>query len=237
MAESLHIGAEKGEIADIVFMPGDPLRAKFIAENFLEDARCYTQVRNMLGYTGTYKGTRVSVQGSGMGMPSMGIYSHELIEVYGCRNIIRIGSAGSYQEHVNLGDIVIASSASTDSRFQYTYDLPGSFSPCADFHLLHAAYHSAEELSHPVKIGNVVSVDVFFVDDPDTWKRWSKMGVLAVEMEAAALYMNAARLGANALAMVTVSDNFVTGGRLTVEEREKGFSDMIETALNMVKYL
>ena len=233
MAESLHIGAEKGEIADIVFMPGDPLRAKFIAENFLEDARCYTQVRNMLGYTGTYKGTRVSVQGSGMGMPSMGIYSHELIEVYGCRNIIRIGSAGSYQEHVNLGDIVIASSASTDSRFQYTYDLPGSFSPCADFHLLHAA----EELSHPVKIGNVVSVDVFFDDDPDTWKRWSKMGVLAVEMEAAALYMNAARLGANALAMVTVSDNFVTGGRLTVEEREKGFSDMIETALNMVKYL
>ena len=230
MAESLHIGAEKGEIADIVFMPGDPLRAKFIAENFLEDARCYTQVRNMLGYTGTYKGTRVSVQGSGMGMPSMGIYSHELIEVYGCRNIIRIGSAGSYQEHVNLGDIVIASSASTDSRFQYTYDLPGSFSPCADFHLLHAAYHSAEELSHPVKIGNVVSVDVFFDDDP-------KMGVLAVEMEAAALYMNAARLGANALAMVTVSDNFVTGGRLTVDEREKGFSDMIETALNMVKYL
>ena len=172
-----------------------------------------------------------------MGMPSMGIYSHELIEVYGCRNIIRIGSAGSYQEHVNLGDIVIASSASTDSRFQYTYDLPGSFSPCADFHLLHAAYHSAEELSHPVKIGNVVSVDVFFDDDPDTWKRWSKMGVLAVEMEAAALYMNAARLGANALAMVTVSDNFVTGGRLTVDEREKGFSDMIETALNMVKYL
>ena len=172
-----------------------------------------------------------------MGMPSMGIYSHELMEVYGCRNIIRIGSAGSYQEHVNLGDIVAAVSASTDSRFQYTYGLPGSFSPCADFSLLHAAYHSAEELSHPLKMGNIVSVDVFYDDDPDTWKKWSKMGVLAVEMEAAALYMNAARLGAKALAMVTVSDNFVTGERLSVEEREKGFTDMIETALNMVKYL
>ena len=232
-----HNNAEKKDIAKTVIMPGDPLRAKFIAENWLETPVLFNEVRNMYGYTGIYKGKEISVMASGMGMPSMGIYSHELIEVYGCRNIIRIGSAGSYQEHVNLGDIVIASSASTDSRFQYTYDLPGSFSPCADFHLLHAAYHSAEELSHPVKIGNVVSVDVFFDDDPDTWKRWSKMGVLAVEMEAAALYMNAARLGANALAMVTVSDNFVTGGRLTVDEREKGFSDMIETALNMVKYL
>ena len=237
MAESLHIGAKPGEIAETVFMPGDPLRAKFIAENFLEDARCYTTVRNMFGYTGTYKGKRVSVQGSGMGMPSMGIYSHELIEVYGCRNIIRIGSAGSFQEHVDLNDIVIAMSAATDSNFQYTYHLPGNFAPCADFDLLHAAYQSAQKLKNPVKIGNVVSVDVFYDDDPDTWKSWSKMGVLAVEMEACALYLNAARMGAKALAMMTVSDNFVTGGRLTVEEREKGFSDMIETALGMVEYL
>ena len=237
MAESLHIGAKPGEIAETVFMPGDPLRAKFIAENFLEDAKCYTTVRNMLGYTGTYKGKRVSLQGSGMGMPSMAIYSHELIEVYGCRNIIRIGSAGSYQEDVNLKDIVIAESASTDSNFQYTYDLPGSFAPCADFGLLHAAWHSAEKLQHPVRVGNVVSVDVFYDDDPDTWKRWSKMGVLAVEMEACALYLNAARMGAKALAMMTISDNFVTGQRLTVEEREKGFSDMIETALGMTEYL
>lgn len=139
--ESLHIGAEKGEIADIVFMPGDPLRAKFIAENFLEDARCYTQVRNMLGYTGTYKGTRVSVQGSGMGMPSMGIYSHELIEVYGCRNIIRIGSAGSYQEHVNLGDIVIASSASTDSRFRTLTIFREAFLHARIFIFFMRAYH------------------------------------------------------------------------------------------------
>ncbi len=237
MAESLHIGAKPGEIAETVFMPGDPLRAKFIAENFLEDAVCYTTVRNMLGYTGTYKGRRVSVQGSGMGMPSMAIYSHELIEVFGCKNIVRIGSAGSYQADVDLNDIVIAMSASTDSRFQYTYDLPGNFAPCADFELLHAAYRSARSLNHPVKIGNVVSVDVFYDDDPDVWKRWSKMGVLAVEMEAAALYMNAARMGAKALAMMTVSDNFVTGDRLTVEEREKGFSDMIETALGILEFI
>lgn len=237
MADSLHIGAVKGEIAETVFMPGDPLRAKFIAENFLDRAKCYTTVRNMLGYTGEYKGKRVSVQGSGMGMPSMAIYSHELIEVFGCKNIIRIGSAGSYQADVNLNDIVVAMSASTDSNFQYTYDLPGNFAPCADFGLLHAAYQSAQNLKHPVKIGNVVSVDVFYDDDPDTWRRWSKMGVLAVEMEACALYLNAARMGANALAMMTVSDNFVTGERLTVEEREKGFSDMIETALGMVEYL
>lgn len=237
MAESLHIGAKPGEIAETVFMPGDPLRAKFIAENFLDDAKCYTTVRNMFGYTGTYKGKRVSIQGSGMGMPSMGIYSHELIEVYGCKNIIRIGSAGSFQEHVNLNDIVIAMSASTDSNFQYTYHLPGNLAPCADFDLLQAAYQSAQKLQNPVKVGNVVSVDIFYDDDPDTWKSWSKMGVLAVEMEACALYLNAARMGAKALAMMTISDNFVTGGRLTVEEREKGFSDMIETALGMAEYL
>lgn len=237
MAVSLHIGAELGEIAETVFMPGDPLRAKFIAENYLEDAKCYTTIRNMLGYTGTYKGERISIQGSGMGMPSMAIYSHELMEVYGCKNIIRIGSAGSYQENVNLGDIVVAVSASTDSRFQYTYDLPGTFAPCAEFGLLHAVYQSAQERSQPIRMGNVVSVDVFYDDDPDTWKRWSRMGVLAVEMEAAALYMNAARLGANAMAMMTVSDNFVTGGKMTVEEREKGLTDMIETALGMLKYM
>lgn len=237
MGASLHIDAEIGDIAETVLLPGDPLRAKFIAENFLEDAVCFNKIRNMFGYTGTYKGKRVSVMGTGMGMPSMGIYSHELIEVYGCKNLIRIGSAGSYQEHVGLNDIVLAVASSTDSRFEYTFGLPGHFSPCGDLDLMIAAKKSAEKCGVNVKAGNVVSVDVFYDDDPDTWKKWSKMGVLAVEMESAALYMNAARYGAKALTMVTVSDNFVTGGRLSVEEREKSFTDMMNVALGMLEFI
>ena len=237
MGASLHIDAELGDIAETVFLPGDPLRSKFIAENYLDDAVCFNRTRNMFGYTGTYRGKRVSVMGTGMGMPSMAIYSHELITVYGCENLIRIGSAGSYQEDVDLNDIVLAVSASTDSNFQYTFDLPGKFSPCGDLDLMISAKKSAEKNNVSVKAGNVVSVDVFYDDDPDTWKRWSKMGVLAVEMEAAALYLNAARYGAKALAMMTVSDNFVTGGRLTVEERETSFDNMIRTALGMLEYI
>lgn len=237
MGASLNIDAELGEIAETVFLPGDPLRAKYIAENFLEDPVCFNRTRNMLGYTGTYKGKRVSVMGTGMGMPSIGIYSHELLEVHKCKNLIRIGSAGSYQEHVGLNDVVLAVSASTDSRFGYTYGLPGHYSPCADLDLLIAARRSAEKNGVNIKAGNVVSVDVFYDDDPDTWKRWAKMGVLAVEMEAAGLYMNAARFGARALAMMTISDHFVTGGRLSNEEREKNFNDMIKTALGMLEYI
>lgn len=237
MGASLHIDAEIGEIAKTVLLPGDPLRAKFIAENFLDDAVCINKTRNNFGYTGKFNGKEVSVMGTGMGMPSMGIYSHELIEVYKCENLIRIGSAGSYQEDVDLNDIVLAMSASTDSNYQYTFNLPGNFAPTADFGLLKAADESARRQGISVKAGNVVSVDVFYDDDPDTWKRWSKMNVLAVEMEAAALYLNAARYGAKALAMMTISDNFVTGGRLDNEAREKSFVDMINTALGMLEHI
>ena len=175
--------------------------------------------------------------GTGMGMPSMAIYAHELITVYGCKNLIRIGSAGSYQEDVKNRDLVLAVAASTDSRFEYTFGLPGHFSPCADLDLMIAARISAEVEKVPVKAGNVVSVDVFYDDEQDVWKKWAKMGVLAVEMEAAALYMNAARYGAKALAMMTISDHFVTGEKLTPEEREQEFTEMIRVALGMLQYI
>lgn len=227
-----HINAaKKGDIAETILMPGDPLRAKFIAENFLDSPKCYNEIRGMLGFTGTYKGVPVSVQGSGMGMPSMGIYSYELITEYGVRNLIRIGSAGSFHEDIKLMDIVVALSASTDSNWQHTYNLPGHFAPCCDFDLLMKVKQVSDRKNIPFKAGNIVSCDVFYEDDPDWWKRWAKLGVMAVEMEAAALYMNAARLGAKALTIVTISDHFVTGGRLTAEQREKSFTDMMKLAL------
>ncbi len=237
MGASIHINAEIGDIAETILLPGDPLRAKYIAENFLTDPVCFNEIRGMFGYTGEYRGKKVSVMGTGMGMPSMAIYAHELITVYGCKNLIRIGSAGSYQEDVKNRDLVLAVAASTDSRFEYTFGLPGHFSPCADLDLMIAARISAEVEKVPVKAGNVVSVDVFYDDDQDVWKKWAKMGVLAVEMEAAALYMNAARYGAKALAMMTISDHFVTGEKLTPEEREQEFTEMIRVALGMLQYI
>ncbi len=237
MGASIHIDAEIGEIAETILLPGDPLRAKFIAENFLENPVCFNEIRGMFGYTGEYRGKKVSVMGTGMGMPSMAIYAHELITVYGCKNLIRIGSAGSYQEDVRTRDLVLAVASSTDSRFEYTFGLPGHFSPCADLDLMIAARISAEKEKVSVKAGNVVSVDVFYDDEQDVWKKWAKMGVLAVEMEAAALYMNAARYGAKALAMMTISDHFVTGEKLTPEEREQTFTEMIRVALGMLKYI
>lgn len=237
MGASIHIDANVGDIAETIFLPGDPMRAKYIAENYLEDAVCFNEIRGNYGYTGTYKGKRISVMGTGMGMPSISIYLHELINVYGCKNLIRIGSCGSYQDDVKLRDIVLAVGSSTDSRFQYTYHLPGNFAPCADLDLLMAAVKSAEQANVPIKAGNVASVDVFYDDDPDTWKSWAKMGVLAVEMESAALYMNAARYGAKALAMMTVSDRFTDDEKLTPEEREQGFDDMIRAALGMVEFM
>ncbi|MGI6206159.1 MAG: purine-nucleoside phosphorylase [Anaerovoracaceae bacterium] len=237
MSASIHIGAELGDIAETVLLPGDPLRAKFIAENYLENPVCFNEIRGNFGYTGTYKGNRVSVMGTGMGMPSISIYAHELITVYGCKNLIRIGSAGSYQEDVHTRDLVMAVASSTDSNFENTYHLPGHFSPCADFDLMVAAKTCAIEQGIDIKAGNVASVDVFYDDDPDTWKSWAKMGVLAVEMESAALYINAARYGARALTLVTISDNFVTGEKLTPDEREKSFTEMITVALEMLKYI
>ncbi|MCL1810194.1 MAG: purine-nucleoside phosphorylase [Clostridiales bacterium] len=229
---STHINAaNKGDIAESILLPGDPLRAKFIAENFLESPRLYNEVRGMYGYTGTYKGVPVSVQGTGMGMPSMGIYSWELIKEYGVRNLIRVGSAGSFHENVKIKDIVFAMGASTDSNYVHAFDVPGNFAPVCSWQLIQKARASAEKLHMPVHAGNVVSCDVFYELGDEWWKKWARMGVLAVEMEAAALYMNAAYLGADALCIVTVSDHFVTGERATTEERQNSFTGMMKIAL------
>lgn len=228
-----HNEAEKGQIAKTVLLPGDPLRAKFIAETYLENPVCFNHVRNMLGFTGTYKGKEVSVMGGGMGIPSIGIYSYELYEMYGVENIIRIGSAGGYADDLKLGDLVIGMGASTNSNFAHQYNLPGTFAPIADYDLLRKAVESAEKLNVPVKVGNILSSDTFYDDNPDAKLAWKKMGVLAVEMEAAGLYMNAARLGKKALCMLTISDHLFTGEELSAEERQVGFRNMMEVALEL----
>ena len=230
---TVHNSAKKGDIAETVLLPGDPLRAKYIAERFLENPVCYNEVRGMLGYTGTYKGKKVSVQGTGMGMPSIGIYSYELINDYGVKNLIRIGSCGSLQEDVKIRDVVMGVAASTNSNYAHQYNIPGTFAPSASFELLSKAQKIADEKGIEIKAGNILSGDVFYGDDTESWKQWAKMGVLAVEMEAAALYMNAARLGANALCLLTVSDSIVTHEQTTSEEREKTFTDMMEIALEL----
>ena len=228
-----HNSALAGDFAKTVLMPGDPLRAKFIAENYLENVRQVTSVRNMFGFTGTYKGKDISVMGSGMGMPSMGIYSYELFDRYGVENIIRIGSAGSMREDVHVMDLVIAQGACTDSNWASQYRLTGTFAPIADFGLLRRAVDQAEKQGVHYVVGNILSQDAFYHDDPNVTEGWRKMGVIAVEMETAALYMNAARLGKKALAMFTVSDSLVTGEALSAEDRQVGFRDMMEVALNM----
>ena len=226
-----HIHAAPSDFAKTVLMPGDPARARFIAEHFFTGARLVNDVRGVQGYTGTYKGTPISVMASGMGMPSIGIYSYELYNIFGIENIIRIGSCGAMQEDVRLRDLVFAVGASTNSAFESQYQLPGSFSPIADFTLLRTAVEESEKAGIPYQVGNVLSSDVFYYDDPETTAKWSKMGVLAVEMEAAALYMTAARARRRALGMFTVSDHFLTGEHLSAEERATGFTDMIRVAL------
>lgn len=226
-----HNSAKKGDFAKTVLMPGDPLRAKFIAENFLENPKCYNEIRGMLGYTGTYKGVPVSVQGTGMGMPSMGIYSWELITEYGVENLIRIGTAGSFHEDIKVKDIVIGMAASTDSNYIHAFDVPGTYAPCASYELLSKVSASSTELGIPFKAGNIVSCDVFYELKEDWWKRWASMGIMAVEMEAAALYMNAAYNDVNAIAIMTISDHFVTGEKATARERETSFTDMMKLAL------
>ncbi|MBQ4284735.1 MAG: purine-nucleoside phosphorylase [Lachnospira sp.] len=228
-----HNSAAKGDIAKTVLMPGDPLRAKFIAENFLTDVKCFNTVRNMFGYTGLYNGKEVSVMGSGMGMPSIGIYSYELYTQYDVENIIRIGSAGALADEVKLRDIVIAMGACTDSNYAKQYNLPGTFAPIADFKLLRKAVECAEELGLSVDVGNVVSSDIFYNDNSAVNDAWKKMHVYAVEMEAAALYMNAARLGKRALCMVTISDHIYRDEALSAEERQTSFKDMMKVALNV----
>ena len=230
-----HNAAKPGDIAKTVLLPGDPLRAKFIADNFLENVVEYNTVRNMFGYTGTYKGKKISVQGTGMGMPSIGIYAHELIHVYGCKNLIRIGSAGSMSADLPLRHIVFGMGACTNSNYAIQYNLPGTFAPVASFELLEKAVNVAKEKNAPYRVGNILSSDIFYNADETTTERWSKMGVLAVEMEAAALYYEAAAAGVNALAMVTISDNLITGEETTAEERQNTFTQMMEIALELAE--
>ncbi|HLV91498.1 MAG TPA: purine-nucleoside phosphorylase [Aequorivita sp.] len=229
---STHIEAKPGEIAETILLPGDPLRAKWIAENFLEDAKCYNEVRGMLGYTGTYKGHRISVQGTGMGIPSALIYCHELINDYGVKKLIRVGSAGSYQEDVKIRDVVIAMSASTTSAVNNLRFLNSDFSPTADFELFMKAAQYAKDKGIPIKAGNVLSSDQFYEDEFENYKKWAEFGVLCVEMEAAGLYTIAAQFKVQALAILTISDSLVTGEVTSAEDRESTFSKMVDIALN-----
>lgn len=230
---STHINAKENDIAKTVLLPGDPLRAKFIAETFLENVKCYNEVRGMYGFTGTYKGREVSIQGTGMGIPSISIYANELIESYGVKNLIRIGTCGSIQENVNIKDVIIAMSASTDSNVNNLRFNGMNFAPTASFELLNKAYKKSEELGVKTHVGNVVTSDLFYHDDPDNYKIWSKFGSLALEMETAGLYTLAAKYGVNALALLTVSDNILTHEETTSEERQTTFTQMIEIALSL----
>ncbi len=227
-----HIEAKAGDFAKTVLMPGDPLRAKFIAETFLEDAKLVNNVRGVQGYTGTYKGKRVSVMASGMGMPSIGIYSYELFNFYGVENIIRVGTAGVIRPDLKVRDIVMGQGACTNSSYGRQFDLPGDFAPICSFELLQKAVKAAENMGITPVVGNLYSSDTFY-DDSMGLSKWQKMGVLAVEMEAAALYMNAARTGKNALAICTISDNPFTGEATTSEERQLNFTKMMEIALEI----
>ena len=228
-----HNAAKKGEIAKTVLMPGDPLRAKFIAETYLEDVTCFNTVRNMFGYTGTYKGKQVSVMGSGMGMPSIGIYSYELYHFYDVEQIIRIGSAGGFSDNIKLRDLVIGMGVSTNSNYAAQYNLPGTYAPLADFGLIRKAVEAAEAKNISVAVGNVLSSDVFYHADPAFNDAWKKMGVLCVEMESAALYLTAAHAGKKALCLLTISDHLYTGESLSAEERQTSFREMMEVALEI----
>jgi purine-nucleoside phosphorylase len=232
---STHIGAKPGEIAERVLMPGDPLRAKWIAETFLDDATCYSTVRNMFGFTGTYHGVRVSVQGSGMGMPSCSIYTHELINEYGVNTLIRVGSCGALTESLKLRDVIAASGSSTDSAMnRMRFDGLIDYAPVADFGLLRKAVEVAESRGVPMQVGPILAADAFYSDRPDLYDALADYGVLAVEMESAALYTIASRFRARALTILTVSDHIKTGEKTTADEREQTFSDMIEIALGAV---
>jgi len=229
-----HISAKKGEIAEAVLMPGDPLRARFIAETFLEDAVCYNEVRGMLGYTGTYKGKRVSVQGSGMGVPSIGIYAHELINFYGVKKLIRIGSCGSIQNHIKVRDVVLAMSSSTDSAINKIRFHGMDYAATASPDLLFKAWEKSKELGIEVKAGPILTSDTFYGDNPEGWKLWAEYGIVAIEMETTALYTLAAKFGVQALALLTVSDSIVTGESCTAEERQITFTNMMKLALETV---
>ena len=228
---SIHIGAKVGDIAETVLLPGDPKRAKWIAENYLENAFCYTNIRGMLGFTGTYKGKKISIQGTGMGIPSISIYITELMKDYGVKNLIRVGSAGSYQKDVKVRDVVIAMSTSTDSNINIRRFNGANFSPTANFELFLMALKAAKEKNIKIKAGNVLTSDEFYNDNSDYYKKWADFGVLAVEMETAGLYTLAAKYKTRALSILTISDSLVSPEITSAEEREKTFSEMIELAL------
>lgn len=227
-----HINADSEDFGKTVLMPGDPLRSKFIADNYLENAKLVNNVRGIQGYTGTYKGTKISVMASGMGMPTIGIYSYELFNIFGVDNIMRIGSTGAMQENVKVRDIIIGMGACTNSNYASQFGLSGTFAPIASYKLMSEAINQAEKLNANYHVGNILSSDTFYSDDDKATAGWQKMGVLCVEMEAAALYMNAARAGKNALAILTVSDHLITGEETTAEERQTSFTQMMEIALN-----
>lgn len=231
---STHIEAKQGEIAETILLPGDPLRAKYIADTFLEDVTCYNNVRGMLGFTGTYKGKRVSVQGTGMGIPSIGIYVNELISEYGVKNLIRVGTCGALQKDVKVRDVILAQASCTDSNMNHLI-FPGyDFSPIANFNLLKNAYDAGIEKGLDIKVGNIFTADMFYRENLDMYKKLAEYGVLAVEMETTALYSIAAKYGVNALTVLTVSDHIFTGEETTSEERQTTFNDMIEVALDSV---
>lgn len=232
MITTPHINAEKDAFGKTVLMPGDPLRSKFIAENYLENAKLVNNIRGIQGYTGTYKGIKISVMASGMGMPTIGIYSYELFNFFNVENIMRIGSTGSIQEKVKVRDIVIGMGACTNSNYASQYQLTGTFAPIASYPLMREAIAQAEKAGASYHVGNILSSDTFYSDNKTENESWKKMGVLCIEMEAAALYMNAARCGKNALAILTVSDSLVTGEETTAEERQNSFTQMMEIALN-----
>jgi purine-nucleoside phosphorylase len=230
---SVHIGAQKGDIAETILLPGDPLRAKWIAETFFEKPKCFNEVRGMYGYTGTFKGKKVSAMGTGMGIPSISIYANELIKEFGVKNLIRVGSAGSYQKDIKIRDVVLAMAASSTSGVNELRFGGADYAPTADFGLFMKAIEAAKAKNIPIKAGNVLSSDEFYEDDIESYKKWSKFRVLCVEMEAAGLYTVAAKHNVNALAILTISDSLVTGERTTSKERETTFRSMIEIALEL----
>jgi len=230
---SIHIGANKGDIAPSILLPGDPLRAKFIAETLLEEPTCFNEVRGMLGFTGTYRGKKVSVMGTGMGIPSHSIYVHELIAEYDVNTLIRVGTCGALQQDLEIGDVVLAMSASTDSHVNRLRFDGMDFAPTASFELLLKAHEVAKAGSVEVRAGNIVSSDTFYHDDPESWKRWAAFGVLAVEMETAGLYTLAAKFNVDALSILTVTDNLTTQERVSSEQRERGFTRTAEIALDV----
>lgn len=231
--ETPHIKPNGVEIAETILLPGDPLRAKFIAETFLEDYKCFNEVRGMLGYTGTYKGKKISVMGTGMGPASMGIYSWELINVFGVKNLIRIGTCGAMQENIELYDVILGMGAATDSNYGHQFNLPGQFSLTASFDLLEKAKKIADDKGQKVHVGNILSSEIFYNADPTSNKKWQDVGILGVEMESVALYWNAVQAGVNALCILTVSDHLITGAKTTPEERQTAFTKMMEIALEM----